>query len=213
MAMPEYSLADRLVLGLDSALRTLSGQHQAGRPNPAGDLPEAELSEAERADVAGMMRVNHAGEVCAQALYEGQALTARDPTVREALLEAAAEEIDHLAWCKARLDELNDHTSVLDPLWFGASYSLGAMTGLLGDRASLGFVEATEDQVCQHLELHMARLPESDQRTRAILEQMCDDERRHGDQALAAGGAEFPPAVKSLMRLVSRVMTETSYRI
>ncbi len=213
MTAADDNIAERLVLGLDSALRTLTGQHQAGRPNPAGDLPEVPVSDGERADVAGMMRVNHAGEVCAQALYEGQALTARDPEVRAALLAAAAEEVDHLAWCRERLDELEDRTSLLNPLWFGASYGLGALTGLLGDRASLGFVEATEDQVCQHLESHLARLPESDHRSRAILAQMRDDERRHGDQALAAGGSEFPRGVKSLMRLVSRVMTETSYRI
>ncbi len=203
----------RLVLGLDTGLRTLCGQHQALRPSPGAALPEPELSATEQTHVAGLMRVNHAGEVCAQALYEGQALTARDAATRDALLAAAQEEEDHLAWCRQRLDELAAKPSLLNPLWFGAAFGLGALTGLLGDRISLGFVEATEDQVCAHLEAHLAELPPQDQRTRAIISQMRDDERRHGDHALAQGGVAFPAPVKQLMRLVSGAMTATSYRI
>jgi ubiquinone biosynthesis monooxygenase Coq7 len=159
------------------------------------------------------MRVNHAGEVCAQALYEGQAAVARDVPTREALLAAAREETDHLVWCAERLSELDSGPSRLNPLFYAASYAMGAATGLMGDRVSLGFVEATEDQVCKHLEAHLEALPEEDQRSRRIVEQMHQDEARHGAEAMAAGGVEFPAPVKNLMTLISRVMTETTYRI
>src|SRR5690606_10057919 len=141
---------------------------------------------------AGLMRVNHTGEICAQALYQGQALTARDPAVRGALLEAAAEEADHLAWCEERLAELRSGPSLLNPAFYALSYAMGAVTGLLGDKVSLGFVEATEDQVCRHLEGHLQTLPAEDARSREIVTRMREDEARHGSEALARGGVEFP---------------------
>jgi 3-demethoxyubiquinol 3-hydroxylase len=204
-------LGDRLVLGVDSLLRTLSGLHHGERPSPADALPDGELTARERRHVAGLMRVNHAGEVCAQALYVGQALTARSADVRAVLDDAAREEEDHLAWCRERLAELDARPSRLDPLWFAASYSLGVGAGLLGDRISLGFVAATEDQVCAHLERHLERLPDDDARSRAVLTQMHADEARHGTRAATAGGVAFPAPVKALMTLASGVMTRTSY--
>lgn len=207
------SLVDEIVTGLDRALRTVAGIPAAERDNPAAAVSEDALAPDERAHAAGLMRVNHTGEICAQGLYEGQALTARDADTRQALLAAAQEETDHLAWCQSRLEELEARPSVLNPLFYATSYAMGAVTGLLGDRVSLGFVEATEDQVCRHLESHMESLPAQDLRSRAIVEQMHEDEARHGADAMAKGGAEFPPPVKRLMTLVSRVMTETTYRI
>ncbi len=204
---------DSLILGFDRALRTLTGQHAPQRPSPAETQPEAELDEAARHHAAGLMRVNHCGEICAQALYEGQALTAKTPEARAALESAAQEERDHLAWCRKRLDELDSRPSVLDPLFYGASYAMGAATGLLGDKISMGFVEATEDQVVQHLERHLDTLPEEDERSRAIIEQMREDEAEHGQTALAMGGAEFPEPVKAAMTLMSRLMTESTYRV
>lgn len=208
------SLADLVIGQVDRALRTLTGQNQSQRPNPAETVREQEpLATEESAHAAGLMRVNHTGEICAQALYQGQALTARDPKVRTALLQAAAEETDHLAWCEARLEELESHPSVLNPAFYALSYAMGAVTGLMGDRVSLGFVEATEDQVCRHLEGHLAALPRQDARSREIVTRMRDDEARHGSDALARGGVEFPPPVKRAMTLLSRVMTESTYRI
>jgi 3-demethoxyubiquinol 3-hydroxylase len=207
------SFADLVIGQVDQALRTLSGQHGRRRPNPASNLDDAPLESAAGSHAAGLMRVNHTGEICAQALYQGQALTARDPHVRSVLLEAAAEEADHLAWCEDRLEELHSRPSLLNPVFYAASYAMGAVTGLLGDRVSLGFVEATEDQVCKHLEEHLERLPAEDSRSREIVTRMRDDEARHGAEALARGGAEFPAPVKGAMRLLSRVMTESSYRI
>lgn len=203
---------DNIINGFDRALRTLSGQQRAARPLPAASTAAA-LDAAERAHAAGLMRVNHAGEICAQALYEGQALMARSDTVRSQLHAAAAEERDHLAWCAQRLDELDSRPSILDPLFYGASFAMGAATALLGDRVSLGFVEATEDQVCRHLDEHLERLPPDDQRSREILTQMRADEARHGAEALDAGGESFPAPVKGAMRLLARVMTESTYRI
>jgi ubiquinone biosynthesis monooxygenase Coq7 len=159
------------------------------------------------------MRVNHSGEVCAQALYQGQALTARLPEVRREMEAAADEEMDHLAWCEARLRELDDHPSYLNPLWYGLSFGLGATAGAISDRLSLGFVAATEQQVCKHLDSHLARLPEQDTASRAVVAQMLEDEARHAHTALDAGGIPFPAPVRGLMSLVSRVMTETSYRL
>ncbi|MFK7915097.1 MAG: 2-polyprenyl-3-methyl-6-methoxy-1,4-benzoquinone monooxygenase [Pseudomonadales bacterium] len=205
-------MLDNIINGFDRSLRTLTGQQQAQRPTPA-QAQEAPLSAVQREHAAGLMRVNHAGEVCAQALYEGQALVARSEAVRSQLQAAAAEEQDHLAWCEQRLVELDSRPSLLDPLFYGASFAMGAATALLGDRVSLGFVEATEDQVCQHLDEHLERLPSEDQRSREILQQMRADEARHGAEALAAGGQTFPTPVKAAMRLVSRVMTEATYRV
>ena len=202
---------DDLIGVFDRGLRTLAG---VGTPaSPAPDAPEGDLTEAERAHAAGLMRVNHTGEVCAQALYEGQAMTARRDEVRDALEQAAAEEVDHLAWCRQRLDELDARPSVLDPLFYAASFLVGAAAGAMGDRVSLGFVEATEDQVVRHLDRHLADLPEDDARSRAIVEEMRADEARHGINALRAGGRTFPDGVKQAMTVVSRIMTESTYRI
>jgi len=171
------------------------------------------MSSAEKRHAAGLMRINHTGEVCAQALYEGQALIAQKQAVRELLLDAAREETDHLAWCQSRLDELEARPSVFNPLFYACSWSLGVVTGALGDRTSLGFVEATEEQVSAHLSDHLSSLPETDQRSRAIVSTMRADETAHGENALRAGGASFPVFTRAIMRWVSRVMTATTYRI
>ncbi len=211
--MRDASPIDVLILGADRFLRTIVGRHTPERASPGAAVAEAALSDSERNHAAGLMRVNHAGEVCAQALYEGQALVARDERVRTNLLRAAQEEEDHLAWCGERLQELHSRPSVLNPIWYGVSYALGAATGLLGDRVSLGFVAATEEQVCAHLERHLEALPAQDSRSRAVVAQMHADEARHGTHALESGGAAFPEPVKALMTFVSRAMTETSYRL
>ncbi len=206
-------LFDELISGFDRGLRTLAGVAGAARPNPADAEPEGVSNPQERAHAAGLMRVNHTGEICAQALYEGQALVARDSATRAQLRQAASEEGDHLAWCAQRLEELDSGPSLLNPLFYAGSFAIGAATGLLGDRVSLGFVEATESQVCEHLDEHLETLPEGDARSRAVLTQMRADESRHGDEALAAGGTEFPFEVKQGMRLLSRVMTTLTYRV
>ena len=204
---------DQWISGFDRGLRTLTGVHQAARPNPAAEVAEADMTAQERAHVAGLMRVNHTGEVCAQALYEGQALTASDANAKDSLMSAAAEEQDHLVWCRSRLRELDARPSILDPVFFGLSFAMGAAAGLLGDRVSLGFVEATEDQVVQHLDEHLQTLPEQDEKSRRVLEAMRADESRHGAQALADGGDEFPQPVKQFMRGLAKVMTTTTYRL
>jgi len=209
-----YSPADRLLMQADAALRTLlpfSGQ--PGRPSPAVVKQDAELSDSETRHVAGLMRINHTGEVCAQALYQGQALTARLPQVRAAMERAADEEIDHLAWCEQRIHQLGSHTSVLNPLFYGLSFGIGASAGLISDRISLGFVAATEDQVCKHLDEHLAQLPAEDEKSRAILEQMRVDEAQHSTAAIDAGGLRFPAPVKFGMSLMAKVMTKTTYRV
>jgi ubiquinone biosynthesis monooxygenase Coq7 len=209
-----YSPADRLILQMDRALRTLlPGSARAGRPSPAENTDVPHLDEPERRRAAGLMRINHTGEVCAQALYQGQALTARLEDVRQSMDEAAAEEVDHLAWCETRLRELDSHTSYLNPAWYAMSFSLGAAAGLAGDRWSLGFVAETEEQVCEHLRDHLQRLPEGDTRSRAILEQMVIDEQQHGESARQAGGAELPTPVRAGMHLMSRVMKGLTYRL
>lgn len=202
---------DDLIGVFDRALRALTGGGMAERPAPQAE--ENMLTDDERKHAAGLMRVNHAGEICAQALYEGQALTARDPQVRDALRTAAAEESDHLAWCRERLDELDDRPSMLDPVFYAASFALGAAVGVLGDKVSMGFVEATEDQVKRHLDRHIRDLPESDERSRAILREMREDESRHGENARREGGVPFPEPVKEAMAVASRLMTESTYRI
>lgn len=204
---------DNLINGFDRALKTLTGGRSAARENPAQQIDEAELTDAEKSHIGGLMRVNHTGEICAQALYEGQALTAKQDDAKQSLLEAAAEEQDHLSWCAQRLDELDQRPSVFDPLFYGASFALGAGAGLLGDRVSLGFVEATEDQVVKHLNEHLQSIPEDDAKTRAILHAMREDEARHGAHALAMGGEKFPLPVKRAMSLLAKVMTHTTYRI
>ncbi|SMF01988.1 ubiquinone biosynthesis monooxygenase Coq7 [Alteromonadaceae bacterium Bs31] len=216
MSQRHYNLFDKLINGADRALRTLTPDTQAlTREVPQVSQPDNSeaLSDQERKHSAGLMRVNHAGEVCAQALYQGQALTAKLPEVRQEMELAADEEIDHLAWCEQRLNELDSHTSVLNPLWYGLSFSIGAGAGLISDKVSLGFVAATEDQVCAHLEKHLQQLPTSDYKSRAIVDQMLIDEAKHAHSALDAGGARFPAAIKATMSLVSKAMTKTSYRV
>ena len=214
MRQRRLSLLDRFISEADSVMRTITNRgHSAGRPSPAEGHSESKLSEQERKHVAGLMRVNHTGEVCAQALYQGQALTARLPKVREEMQQAADEEIDHLVWCEQRLRELDSNTSVLNPLWYGTSFALGAVAGAIGDDVSLGFVAATEERVCNHLRDHLKQLPEDDRKSRLILQQMLEDEERHGTNALEAGGKDFPDSVKDAMTSVSRVMTGSSYRI
>ncbi|MCB1847828.1 MAG: 2-polyprenyl-3-methyl-6-methoxy-1,4-benzoquinone monooxygenase [Halieaceae bacterium] len=208
------SLLDRLISEADTVLRTVTSRgHSAARPSPAEGHSDTELSDSERRHVAGLMRVNHTGEVCAQALYQGQALTAKLPTVREEMQQAAEEEVDHLVWCEQRLRELDSQPSILNPAWYGLSFALGAVAGAIGDRVSLGFVAATEERVCRHLQDHLKSLPEDDRKSRLILQQMLEDEQRHGDNALAAGGTDFPRPVKDAMTAVSRVMTGSSYRV
>lgn len=207
------SLIDNFIINADRALRTLAAGSDMGceRPSPARPLDEAELSDSERKQAAALMRVNHTGEVCAQALYQGQSLTAKLPQVRNEMEKAAEEEIDHLVWCQERIDSLGSHTSYLNPMWYGLSFAIGAGAGLVSDKVSLGFVAATEDQVCKHLQSHLEQLPTADLRSRAVVAQMLEDEARHADMALSAGGYDFPTPVKRIMTLVSKAMTKTSY--
>ena len=212
MTTRHYTPIDALLINIDQALRTLFGQPTTtGRPHPAAETPPTELPPAEQIQTARLMRVNHTGEVCAQALYQGQALTARLETVRERMEQAAGEENDHLVWCKIRLQELGSHTSRLNPLFYAGAFALGALAGKAGDRWSLGFVAETEHQVVEHLDSHLRRLPVDDQHTRAILEQMRDDEAQHATQALAAGGIPLPLSIRQLMRGAANVMTGTTY--
>lgn len=214
MATRNYSPFDHLIMNFDQALRTLAGKPLVtGRPNPANDREEADLSEAEQAESARLMRINHAGEVAAQALYQGQALTARLDNVRDRMEHAAEEENDHLDWCKRRIDELGSHVSYLNPLWYAGSFAIGAAAGLIGDKWSLGFVVETEKQVIKHLDGHLETIAAQDQKSRAILEQMKIDEAHHGAEAKRAGGAELPLAVTQLMQAMSKVMTGTTYWI
>lgn len=210
----QFSPVDRLLLQADAALRTLlpfSGQPT--RPSPAIVQPEAELDDAQTQHIAGLMRINHTGEVCAQALYQGQALTAKLPQVRQAMEHAADEEIDHLAWCEQRIRQLGSQPSILNPLFYGLSFGVGAAAGLISDKVSLGFVAATEDQVVKHLDEHLQQIPQDDQKSRAILEQMRVDEEQHACNALDAGGLRFPGPVKFGMSLLAKVMTSTTYRV
>ncbi len=209
-----FTLADRLVVNLDQALRTLFGRPLVTeRTNPAEKCAQSELPETQRDHVARLMRINHTGEVCAQALYQGQALTARKDEVRRSMERSAAEENDHLDWCEQRVEELGGRLSILNPLWYASSFALGAAAGLAGDKWSLGFVAETEKQVESHLEEHLAQVPESDCRTRAILEQMKEDEIRHGQTAKAHGGADLPDPIKAAMKLTSKLMTTSVYRL
>lgn len=206
-----YSPLDQLLIHLDNAVRTVWGAPAVTeRSDPADAIPEGELSDAEKRLSAGLMRVNHAGEVSAQALYQGQSLTAKLPTVRKKMERAAREENDHLAWCERRLKVLDSRTSLLSPLWYGGSFAIGALAGLAGDKWSLGFVVETERQVVKHLEEHLQQLPTADHQSRAVLEQMKEDELHHATAALQAGGAELPAPVKKLMAATSKVMTTTA---
>lgn len=209
-----YSRMDRIIASFDEALRISSGGAPAAeRENPAGDLPAADLDNAERLHVAGLMRINHTGEVCAQALYAGQAATARHDETREAMQLAADEEIDHLSWCEERLKELDSRPSILNPLWYAGSFAIGAAAGIAGDQWSLGFVKETENQVEAHLEDHLERLPERDHRSQAILDQMKTDEAKHAKMAEEAGANNLPKPIQSAMAFTAGVMKTLAYRI
>lgn len=207
------SLLDPLILQADLALRTLFAKAPTGRPMPGEHLPEADLDEAERQHVASLMRINHVGEVCAQALYAGQAFTARESDVREALEQAAWEETEHLNWTERRIAELGGRKSLLNPLWYAGAWMMGAVAGRLGDPVSLGFVAETERQVEAHLDSHLSQLPLADTRSQAIIDQMKADEIRHAQMAIGLGAAELPGVAKGAMRLAARLMTTTAYRI
>lgn len=209
-----YNRLDRLIIGLDSRLDRLKpGKKRGYRPNPANLAAEMDQSTADRAVSASLMRVNHAGEVSAQALYHGQGITARNPAIAAMMKRSAEEEIDHLDWCTQRLDELGSHTSYLNPIWYLGSLTLGVVAGLAGDRWSLGFIAETENQVVRHLDTHLRVLPASDLKSRAILQQMRIDERHHATVAAESGAAELPVAIRKLMRLCSGIMTKTAYWI
>lgn len=213
MSHTEASPLDRLIRSLDEGLRTLCADPTpTARPTPEPEGDSRELDDQERRHAAGLMRINHAGEIAAQALYQAQALTARDTEVAKRMQHSADEEIDHLAWCQIRLEELGSGPSRLAPLWYAGAFGVGTLAGLAGDRWSLGFVGETERQVCQHLEDHMQHLPEGDERSRAILRQMHVEEQEHGDAAMDAGGSELPEAIRTLMWASSRVMTTLAYR-
>ena len=213
MQSRRLSRLDRLLGAATNALRTVAAPAgEATRPYPALEIDDTDLSDTERKHAAGLMRVNHAGEVAAQALYQGHAAVARDQSIEAQIHDAAIEEFDHLAWCERRLRELGAEPSRLSPLWYAGSFAIGAASGILGDRWSLGFIAETERQVCEHLDSHLEGLPEDDLRSRAVVKQMRDEEEEHGDNARAAGAAELPEAVRGLMRATARVMTRTAYR-
>lgn len=210
----QFSTLDRLLASVDSALRTInSGPTRPARENPAAAVEESDLTDDERAHAAGLMRVNHAGEIAAQGLYQGHAAVARDPVTEQQMKTAADEELDHLAWCEQRLDQLGAKPSVLRPLWYGGAFLMGAASGVLGDKWSLGFIEETERQVSEHLTGHLDQLPENDLRSRAIVTQMRDEEEEHGANARLAGAAALPLPVRETMRVVARIMTTTAYRV
>lgn len=202
---------DKLIIQFDKGLRTLFAPAQTLRPLPGEDLPEAEMREEEKKLAARLMRINHSGEICAQALYQGQALTARDPAAKAALEQAAWEEVEHLHWTENRVKDLGGRLSFLDPLWYINSLAIGALAGALGDKWNLGFLAETERQVCAHLDGHLSRLPTQDAKSRAIVELMRDDEARHATTAIEHGGAELPLPVKWGMKLTAKVMTGTVY--
>ena len=212
MSRRHYTATDQAMMNLDQALRTLFGKPQlTERKNPADNIQEADLSEDERDHTARLMRINHTGEVCAQALYQGQALTARTDRVRKNMARSAAEENDHLDWCENRVEELGGRLSLLNPIWYTASLTLGAVAGLAGDKWSLGFVSETERQVEGHLNEHLAQINEHDDKTRTILEQMKADEIHHGQKARDEGGVELPQPIKQAMKLTSKLMTKSVY--
>lgn len=204
---------DEFIIHFDKALRTLAAPAVTVRPVPGEALPDVVMSDAERAETAALMRVNHCGEICAQALYQGQALTARDAAIRDELQRAAVEETEHLAWTERRIAELGGRKSLLNPLWYAGSLAIGMVAGRAGDRWNLGFLAETERQVEAHLKRHLARVRPDDGRTRAILEQMVEDEVKHAHTATALGGAELPAPVRSGMRWMGRAMTTLAHRI
>lgn len=207
------NVLDRAITGLDTALRAVAGIHRAERPSPAHECEEPDLTASERSHVAALMRVNHVGEVCAQALYQGQALTTRDPATRASLEQAAREEEDHLAWSADRVHELGGHLSLLNPVWYAGSLALGIAAGTLGERWNLAFLAETERQVEEHLASHLAQLPAADSRTRAVVEQMRAEETKHRETALALGAAEMPAPAKLAMRAMAKLMTTVAYRL
>lgn len=212
--MRHLNAIDQILSQADYALRTVFGQPPVTeRADPANDFDNEPLDDAQRKQAAGLMRVNHSGEVSAQALYQGQALTARLENVRDSMARAAMEENDHLAWTENRLQDLNSHKSLLNPFWYAGSFAIGALAGALGDKWSLGFVAETEHQVIRHLDSHLQKLPQQDQKSRAVLEQMKLDEAHHATVALEHGGADLPWPVKKLMAAMSRVMTTSAYYI
>lgn len=213
--MPIYSLLDKLIIQADIVIQTLlpPQNRPQTRHTPGAEQPTVTLSAKEKKHVAGLMRVNHSGEVAAQALYQGQALTAKLPDVRDKMDQAAIEEVDHLAWCEERLNDLKASPSIINPIWYGLSFTIGATAGLIGDEWSLGFVAETERQVTAHLHEHLKQLPEHDKKTRAILEQMAIDEAQHASHALDAGANELPFFIKVLMQYMSKVMTQSSYYV
>ncbi|KGP62461.1 2-octaprenyl-3-methyl-6-methoxy-1,4-benzoquinol hydroxylase [Legionella norrlandica] len=213
--MRTISFLDKLISEVDSALRTLvlPKKRFTARKSPAERIEDQPLSSQEKKHISGLMRVNHAGEVCAQALYQGQALTAQLTHVKKQMTQAAAEEIDHLAWCEERLYELGSKPSLLNPIWYSGSILLGALAGLAGDKISLGFVAETEKQVTAHLQRHLLYLPTHDKKTIAILKEMQEDEEQHANAAIEAGAVELPYIIKQLMNAVSKLMTNTSYYI
>lgn len=204
-------MLDRLIIEFDRGLRTIAAEARSVRPHPDHGEAGAALSPEQKKHVAGLMRVNHCGEVCAQALYQGQALTARNPETVRALVQASHEETEHLAWCEQRIAELGGRKSVLNPVWYTGSLMMGVVAGAIGDRWNLGFLAETERQVGKHLQEHLEQLPEQDQKTRAILTQMQMDEAQHAKTALQQGGAELPKPVKVVMQTLSKVMTKTAY--
>ncbi len=204
---------DRLLVAADAALRTLFANPGASERSPAAQIPENELPEGERRLSGALMRVNHVGEVCAQALYNAQAMVTRDASLRQHLLEAAREETDHLAWTRERLDALGERPSLLNPLWFAGAFAIGLAAAKVSDAMSLGFVVETENQVSAHLESHLGRLPEGDEASLAVVARMKEDEERHAAQAVAAGALQLPPVAQGLMRLAAKVMTTTAHRI
>lgn len=202
---------DNLIISFDNGLRTVFAKANTVRPLPSADVPEADLGATEKAHAAALMRINHVGEVCAQALYNGQAITCKTPHIVEALKEAGHEETEHLAWCESRIEELGGRKSLLNPLWYIASFALGAFAGKIGDKWNLGFLAETERQVGQHLQGHLGKIAPQDAKTRAIITQMYTDEVKHASEANSLGAAELPPPVKAAMRLASKVMTRTAY--
>lgn len=211
--MRQFTFIDKIIDNVDAAIQTLTPpkQRSVQRAYPDEGIDETELTQSQKRHIAGLMRVNHSGEVCAQALYQGQAMTAQLTEVRDKMNQAAAEEIEHLAWCEKRLEELSSAPSLLNPLWYTGSLTIGAIAGLIGDKWSLGFVVETERQVTTHLASHIAQLPKEDIKTLAVLEQMKQDETEHAETAYAAGGAELPDGVRWLMKQISKIMTNTSY--
>ena len=208
------ALIDRFIIEFDTALRSVVGGAHAHRPTPGSDVQSTALLDVkEREHAAGLMRVNHVGEVCAQALYQSQKLVARNPEIRQMLDHSGQEEMDHLAWCETRLQELGSHTSYLNPIWYAGSFAIGLAAGLAGDKWSLGFVAETEKQVENHLESHLKKLPAEDERSRAIVDQMRIDEIEHGQAAISAGGEVLPEPIQKLMQAMSKVMTSTAYKI